>query len=30
LDLWKVPASQSVVGSHAGMANHAVIEEGGE
>ena len=29
LGLWQIPASQSVVGSHAGVANHAVIEQGG-
>src|SRR5450631_1634776 len=29
LGLWQVPTRQSVVGSHAGMANHAVIKRGG-
>jgi hypothetical protein len=29
LGLRQIPASQSVVGSHAGMANHTVLEEGG-
>jgi len=28
LGLWQISTSQSVVGSHAGMAKHAVIEQG--